>query len=103
MGNVSRFFCVAFPILLTLGAILSLLVATLSGVVSSHQLHVVQVDVSGLSIDPSQFSSALKNLEGGAKRDTSSLTARASAGNISAADLGFADYYDINLWGYCYS
>ncbi|KAJ6442922.1 integral membrane protein [Purpureocillium lavendulum] len=90
--GVGRFFCVALPLILTIGAIVSLLVATLSGVVHNN-LYVFQVNVTDLSINPANFDNIANKLGGRADN--------AQTSNITAGNLGLDQVYDINLWGYC--
>ncbi|KAK3329703.1 SUR7/PalI family-domain-containing protein [Apodospora peruviana] len=117
MGNIGRYACVALPFLLTLASLVALLVAGLAGV-SDKSLFMFQVNTTDLSISPLSVGSILDAVT--SKRDAlpqdlhdpSLLTEAAAAatgsdaaqgGNITAADLGLFDLYDISLWGYCYT
>ncbi|UNI23478.1 hypothetical protein JDV02_009296 [Purpureocillium takamizusanense] len=91
--GVGRFFCVALPLILTIGAIISLLVATLSGVVHNNNLFVFSVDVSDLSINPANFDNIANKL--------GSRANNAQTSNITAGNLGLDQVYEVSLWGYC--
>ncbi|KAK8103934.1 uncharacterized protein PG998_010967 [Apiospora kogelbergensis] len=114
MVSVGRVFCVALPFLLVVASIICLLIAGLTGVTSTD-LYLFRVNTTGLSINPV----TAKNLLDKAQKSSRDVDATvhqltkdqaAPAGvdpaallsnNITAADLGLADLYDINLWGYC--
>lgn len=117
--GVGRFFCVALPFALTLASLICLLIATLAGV-TNRDLYLFRVNTTDLSISPSAVTSLLNSI---GARDVPSLEARqpaewddsikldarqiggsaAKTSNITAADIGIADLYDISLWGYCYT
>ncbi|KAG8421991.1 hypothetical protein J3459_010792 [Metarhizium acridum] len=92
--GVGRFICVGLPLALTIASIVALLVATLSGVAHS-QLWMFRVDVKDMSISPADLGSVANTLGINPRADKS--------GNITAADLGLANVYEIDLWGYCYT
>ena len=110
--GVGRLFCVGLPFALTIASIACLLVAMLSGV-GDKKLDMFEVNTKNFSVSTSD----LKNFEGLLKRDPvpsphfSELTTAALSGytvqgtdaasNITAADLGLADYYKVALWGIC--
>lgn len=90
--GVGRFACVALPIALTLASMVALLVATLSGV-THNNLYVFRVNVTDLSVNPASLDGIASSLAGRA--------ADAQTSNITAGNLGLADVYDVNLWGFC--
>lgn len=91
--RAGRFVCVALPLILTVGAIIAYMVATLSGVAHSS-LYIFRVDLSDLDIDDKSIDDLVSNL-GIFGRGTESTR------GITAGNLGFADSYDVTLWGYC--
>ncbi|KZZ92064.1 integral membrane protein [Moelleriella libera RCEF 2490] len=90
--GVGRFVCVAVPLVLTVASIIALLVATLSGVTHT-QLWMFEIDTTNLSISPAEAANIAGKL--------GVLPRQVKLGNISAADLGLANKYEVNLWGYC--
>ncbi|KAK4216031.1 integral membrane protein [Rhypophila decipiens] len=130
MANLGRYACVAIPFLLTLASLISLLIAGLAGV-ADKSLYMFQVNTTDLSISPvnienvldkitsrAAFAQDLHNAEGilddvkdavGDKAgdvidDVKDAVANnPDGGNLTAADLGLFDLYDIGLWGYCYT
>ncbi|KAI0126535.1 SUR7 protein [Xylariales sp. AK1849] len=122
MGNVGRLFCVALPFILTAASIICMLIVGLVGVTDNPSLYMFRVNTTNLEIDESSIASLLKITsrspvdyhdaslitssasDGTSSKATSSGTSSvtsATESNITAADLGLADYYDVNLWGYC--
>lgn len=111
--GVGRFFCVALPFILTAGSLLTLLIATLAGV-ADQNLYMFQVNTTDLEINPSSLlslvgardvdwrhwqndaasSSDIKSVGSSTEDDTATT-------NLTAADLGLSNLYDISLWGYC--
>lgn len=96
MGNVGRFCCVSLPLLLTIGSIITLLIATLAGV-THHGLYLIKIDVKDLTIDKANAENIANSLGLGRRADIDNIL----TGNITADTLGLADVYEINLWGYC--
>lgn len=114
MANFGRFVCVAMPLLLTAASIIALLVAALAGV-TDKSLYMFRANLTDLSISPSSVNSILNtrqnfhNVEGiisdALKPVTGASTSGSGSGsgNITAADLGLFDIYDVSIWGYCYT
>jgi len=111
MGNLGRYVCVAIPFVLTLGSLVALLVATLAGV-ANKDLYLFQVDLTNLTISPASVNNFINGRSPGSVgfHDPTLLEAESGSGssasktsNITAADLGLAELYDIGLWGYCYT
>jgi len=114
MANFGRFVCVAMPLLLTSASLIALLAAALAGV-TDKSLYMFRANLTDLSISPSSVSSILgprqtfHNVEGiisdALKPVTGAGTSgsKAGSGNITAADLGLFDLYDVGIWGYCYT
>jgi len=118
MGNLGRYACVALPFVLTLGAVIAILVAGLAGV-ADKSLYMFQINTTDLTISPASLSSLVNRDEtpgfhdptllppntdetdAAADAATTSVTTDAKSGNITAADLGLADQYDVGLWGWC--
>jgi hypothetical protein len=120
--GVGRFLCVSLPFILTLCSLLLLLVACLGGVADKN-LHMFRVNITALSINPASLSSLVTRelavgsglpvewhdrrlLGESAGSDatngaTNSAATSGQTGNITAADLGLSNLYDIGLWGYC--
>ncbi|ORY54540.1 SUR7 protein [Pseudomassariella vexata] len=88
--GVGRVVCVALPFILTICSIICMLVAGLAGV-TNDSLYMFQVNTTDLTISPASTSDS----------DSTSTTTDALTSNITVADLGLADLYDITLWGYC--
>ncbi|KAB5549787.1 SUR7 protein [Coniochaeta sp. 2T2.1] len=121
MGNFGRWACVALPFILTLGAVIALLVAGLAGV-ADKSLYMFQINTTDLQISPASLASLVdrraaapiefhdasllpaekkESADAAADATTTSVTTDAKTGNITAADLGLFDVYDIGLWGWC--
>lgn len=125
MGNIGRYVCVALPFLLTLGAVVAILVAGLAGV-ADKSLYMFQVNTTNLEISPASIENLVNSRAASpvqfhdpsllattsdetsttgdaADTTTGSSTAGTKSSNITAADLGLNDLYDIGLWGWCYT
>lgn len=126
MVNVGRIFCVAIPFILAIASVVALLVAGLAGV-ADKSLYMFQINTTDLSISPASISNIIdkatrdldkragvafhdKALLGKDAGDTTSpatttttttTTGGSKTSNITAADLGLQDLYDIGLWGWC--
>ncbi|KAI1209126.1 SUR7/PalI family-domain-containing protein [Annulohypoxylon truncatum] len=118
--GVGRYVCVALPFILTVGSIICMLIAGLTGV-TSNSLYIFQVDMRNASVDASTLSSLISNissLENVANEISSrspapapepldissiisSLTGSGGSDNITAAELGIDKLYDVTLWNYC--
>lgn len=94
--QAGRFVCVALPIILTIGAIVSFMVATLSGV-AHNSLYMFSVNLEDLDLNPDNLADFLSNLD--VNLDGINLGKRETS--VSAGTLGLAKSYDITLWGYC--
>jgi len=107
MGNVGRVICVALPFALTLASLIALLVAGLAGV-ADKSLYMFQVNTTGLSISKLSLSKLVHSRDV-QFHDTSLLnglpggSGSSSEPNITAADLGLYNLYDVGVWGYCYT
>lgn len=109
MANFGRFVCVLLPFLLTLASLIAMLIAGLAGV-ADKGLFMFRVNVTELSMSPL---SVTKFLDGtGIKTpsigdiDLSNINIgkrQSQSRNITAADLGLYDIYDVNVWNYCYT
>ncbi|KAF9869608.1 integral membrane protein [Colletotrichum karsti] len=110
--GVGRVICVALPFILTVGSLIFLMVAALGGV-SNKDLYMFRVNLTDLEINPASLSSVVSRdvkaenfgnyhnralLHGVSKAQTDGTT---QTSNITAADLGLDNLYDIALWGYC--
>ncbi|KAK3939688.1 integral membrane protein [Diplogelasinospora grovesii] len=114
MGNLGRYACVALPFALTLGSLIAMLVAGLAGV-ADKSLFMFQVNTTDLTISPNVVTNLISNTKrsptpAGTFHDTSLLTtgtgsssSSSTSNNITAADLGLFNLYDVGLWGYCYT
>ncbi|KAK1731734.1 hypothetical protein CaCOL14_008935 [Colletotrichum acutatum] len=116
--GVGRVICVALPFILSVGSMIFLLVAALGGV-SNKDLYMFRVNLTDLEINPASVSSIVsrdvKAVNFGKYHDRALLTgdgdnaitkaatdsSTAQTSNITAADLGLDNLYDIALWGYC--
>ncbi|KAK4239063.1 SUR7/PalI family-domain-containing protein [Achaetomium macrosporum] len=111
MANFGRFVCVLVPFLLTLASLIAMLIAGLAGI-TDKGLYMFRVNVTDLSLSPLSVSRILDgtgiqtptladidipNLSDIGKRQDSQTN------NITAADLGLYDIYDVNPWNYCYT
>lgn len=106
MANFGRFACVLLPFVLTAGAVIALLVAALAGV-ADKSLYMFQVNATDLSISPLSIDTLLSarqfhdpNL---LDKAASAAGAAAAGSNITAADLGLYNLYDVSVWGYCFT
>jgi len=119
-----RFVCVLVPFALCVGSLIALLVAGLAGV-ADKSLYMFQVNTSELSISPLSVANVVSShnsrspepnpqfhdvvgiltdaVNGDGSSKTGSKAESGSGGNITAADLGLYDIYDVGLWGYCYT
>lgn len=98
--GAGRFVCVALPMILTIGAIVSMLIATLSGV-THNRLYLFSLDAEDISISEANFDNVNDKFLGidlPNRRDEDNV----QKNNITAKDLNLAKTYDINLWGFCY-
>ncbi|KAI1766678.1 SUR7/PalI family-domain-containing protein [Hypoxylon sp. FL1150] len=84
MGNVGRYVCVSLPFILTVGAILSFLIAGLTGVTSTG-LYLFQIDTTNLSIDRETLLEIAGNLTG-AQNLTNEIESAASSGSDDVQD-----------------
>lgn len=113
MAKVGRFFCVALPFIFTLISLITLLIACLGGI-TSKDLYMFQVNLTDLQVNPNSIKSIIsRDILGDVKdiiqdvgnsdvAQTASDIINGNGGsNITAADLGLADIYMVNLWGYC--
>lgn len=107
--GVGRVLCVGLPFGLTIASLICLLIAMLAGVTDKN-LDMFQVKTQNFSVS----SSDLTNFEDILKRDPghfsalttaalngAALSSSSSSVNITAADLGLADYYKVSLWNLC--
>ncbi|CAG9951003.1 unnamed protein product [Clonostachys rosea f. rosea IK726] len=92
--RAGRFVCVGIPVLLTIGAIITYLIAALFGVVH-NSVHLFMIDLSKLDIDKNNISNFISDNIDILGRDIEEIR------GITASNLGFSDSYDVNLWGYC--
>ncbi|KAK1755048.1 SUR7 family protein pun1 [Echria macrotheca] len=110
MANFGRFVCVLVPFALTIGSLIALLVAGLAGV-TDKSLYMFQANLTNLGISPSAVNSILHSRQATTFHDvggiisgvTGTQSSGAGSGNITAADLGLYNLYDVGLWGYCYT
>jgi hypothetical protein len=109
MVSFGRFACVAVPFVLCIGSLIALLVAGLAGV-TDKSLFMFQVNTSDLSISPLSINSVLNSRSPEPNpqnfHDVDLLSSGSTGGsgnNVTAADLGLYDLYDVHLWGYCYT
>ncbi|KAI9171719.1 integral membrane [Paramyrothecium foliicola] len=98
---VGRFLCVGLPLILTIGAIVSMLIATLSGV-AHNRLSLFSLDTEELSISRADIDNVADKLF---DVDLPDIKARqdVKSDNITAKDLQLGKSYDVNLWGYCWT
>jgi hypothetical protein len=109
MANIGRFLCVALPFILTGISLISLLIACLGGV-TTKDLYMFQVNVTDLQVNPVSIKSIItrdivSDVKGGINQADDAVDTVLNAGitgsNVTAGDLGLADVYMVNLWGYC--
>jgi hypothetical protein len=118
MGNVGRFFCVAFPFILTAASLISLLIVGLTGI-SNTGLSMFSVNTTELSINPANLQNFLRisnrdvntGLEARFLEELKEVGTQGSATdggnggsrteNITATDLDLGKNYLFHLWGYC--
>lgn len=95
-----RFACVALPIILTIGAIIAFLIATLSGI-AHNSLYIFTINLEDLNFDSIDIGDIASDL--GVElpsRDVPQVEARQDGEGI-ASTLNFGNKYEITLWGYC--
>lgn len=111
MANFGRFACVLLPFLLTLASLIALLVAGLGGV-TDKSLYMFEIITKNLSMSPESVVGILdgsEKLEIPRVSDVIGTWNRArqeqsgNNNNLTAADLGLYDQYDVSVWGYCYT
>ncbi|KAL1839483.1 hypothetical protein VTJ49DRAFT_1458 [Mycothermus thermophilus] len=93
MANFGRFVCVLVPFCLTLASLVTMLVGGLSGVLDKS-LYNFRINITDLSISPDMVSSIISG---------DAFNKRQEARNLTAADLGLDNVYDVNPWNYCYT
>lgn len=104
--NLGRFCFVAFPLILTIGAIISFLIATLSGI-AHDSLYIFRVDLRDLTLNEDTLKSLADNIDidlpGNLEISdvTDNFGKEKRADGLSASDLGLGREYEITLWGYC--
>jgi hypothetical protein len=105
--GVGRVLCVALPFGLTLASLICLLIAMLAGVTNKN-LDMFQVNTQNFSVsssDLTNFEDLLKRSDHFSALTTAALNGAATSSgnsvNITAADLGLADYYKVSLWNFC--
>lgn len=105
---------VPVPYVLTVASFICILIVLLTGITKSS------TDISLFKIDTKNFSisgSTLSSIAARGSQDVSELTRLATAGsstsasttvndilssiNVTASDIGLADYYTVTLWTYC--
>lgn len=121
MANPGRFFCVALPFLLTLASLISMLVAGLAGV-ADKKLYMFRINTTDLEISRDNVQNILN--QAGVNINTTNLNIpdnvnldninipnvnvdidkrQSQSNNITAADLGLHNLYDVSLFTYCYT
>jgi len=119
MANFGRFVCVLVPFLLTLASLVAMLIAGLSGI-ADKSLYMFRVNVTDLSLSELSVTNLLNG--SGFKvpnlndidlpdvkvpdiniPDINIKRADSKTNNITAADLGLYNVYDVNVWNYCYT
>lgn len=91
MVSVGRTFCVSLPVLLTIGAIVTLLIPMLAGA-AHNNMSLFQINLKNATIKTSQLAQL---------GDITGVHFRRDDTVITASRFGLADTYDITLWGYC--
>lgn len=119
--GAGRFVCVLLPVLLTVAAIVSFLIATLTGV-AHNRMYLFRLDTQNLTIDQASLASFADDLgvgddldsitndindlsdtiSGNSRVKRLALRQDVQTDNITAQDLGMAKQYDVSFWGYCY-
>ncbi|CAG8960452.1 hypothetical protein HYFRA_00008171 [Hymenoscyphus fraxineus] len=100
--GVGRFMCVALPAALTTASLVCIMIAMLAGI-TNKSLDMFELETKNLSVS----TSTLLNIVDLASNRGPGLGAQTVAaqgptpGNITAAALGLADSYKVNLWNYC--
>ncbi|KAK4035398.1 SUR7/PalI family-domain-containing protein [Parachaetomium inaequale] len=129
MANFGRFVCVLVPFLLTLASLVAMLIAGLAGI-ADKSLYMFRVNVTDLSISPLSVSGILNGTGLNIPTSLDDINVdvpnvdipdidipdidipdvdisvgkrQTQTTNITAADLGLYDVYDVNMWNYCYT
>jgi hypothetical protein len=92
--GAGRFFCVAIPFLLTLGSLICILIVMTAGVASKS--------IDMYSITPKALSLTLNDLKSISSDNNNLNVGSFGNANITAADLGLNNGYQVYLWNYCY-
>lgn len=98
MVSGGRVICVAFPFVLALISVITLLVAGLTGV-TNKSMYMFEVNTTGLSVSESDLLSMLSRRSVGDRATTTTTTS--SSSNVTASHLGIGKLYDVNVWNYC--
>jgi len=106
--GVGRVFCVALPFIMTIASLICILIVMTAGLtnkgiwmfeVSPKNLTVgvnqLESLANGKAIAPSSTLSSASSIE-------SAIAGIAGNKNVSAADLGIGNSYQVYLWNYCY-
>ncbi|EGS18719.1 uncharacterized protein CTHT_0053270 [Thermochaetoides thermophila DSM 1495] len=125
MANPGRFLCIALPFLLTLASLISMLVAGLAGV-ADKKLYMFRINTTDLEISPLNVQNILNqagvnipnnvnldniNIPNNVNLDNINIPnvkididkRQSQSKNITAADLGLHNLYDISIFTYCYT
>ncbi|KAJ6442517.1 fungal specific transcription factor [Purpureocillium lavendulum] len=108
MANIGHIFCAGVISALAACSLIAMLVATLGGIAHSN-LCLFRINATDLSISPSIFSGWTGVCRPGrsdprkifATADDAFLGAKPA--NVTGADLGVHELYDVSLWGYCHT
>ena len=102
--RAGRFVCVGLPIVLTIGAIIAFMVATLSGI-AHNSLYIFKVNLEGLKLDKNTLEAVAGAVGDGLGDNIGDLAdkfgKRHDRRAITAGDLGLGHKYEFTLWSYC--
>jgi hypothetical protein len=95
--GAGRFLCVGMPVLLVTAAIVSMLIATLSGV-AHNRLYLFSLDTENITVSHA----SLGNFKDRLGIDLPGDFVEGDGKNVTAKELKLAKSYDVNLFGYCW-
>lgn len=95
--GVGRFFCVALPFALTIGSLICLLIVMTAGM-SSKAIDMYTINPQNLSITFNDLKNFKLNVDTAVTDEINSLADT----NITAADLGLQNNYQVYMFNYCY-
>lgn len=92
--GASRFFCVIFPFLFTLGSLICIVIVMTAGLTDRS--------INMFSMTPKDLSLTLNSLKDISGDNNNPNTGALGNANITASALGLQNSYQVYIWNYCY-